>query len=101
MGGNTVTKVTELQCKYEIFELLYLFGMYYLQCYPEKYATLFLDYCSFLTVVSKDRTVSEMLQLDTVLHGYYVANPEINWSQDNFEVIDIKTNFLHEGSKST
>ena len=100
-GGNTVTKVTELQCKYEIFELLYLFGMYYLQCYLEKYATLFLDYCSFLTAVSKDRTVSEMLQLDTALHGYYVANPEINWSQDNFEVIDIKTNFLHEGSKST
>ena len=58
-GGDTVTKVTEPQ----IYELLCLFGMYCLQCYPEKAAS-FLDYCSFLTAVSKDRTISEML--DTV-----------------------------------
>ena len=99
-GGDTVTKVTEPQHKYEIFELLYLFGMYYLQVYPEKAAS-FLAYCSFLTAISKDCMVSEMLNLDSELCGYYMANPEMNWSQGNFEVIDIRNNFLQDSSKSS
>ena len=74
--------------------------MHYLQVYLVKVAS-FLNYCSFLMAVSKDHTVTEMLDLDSELQGYSVANLEMNWSQDNFKVIDIRNNFLQESSKSS
>ena len=73
----------------DLFECLYLFGMYYLQAYPEK--TLgFLDYCSTLSGYARFCSPEGLLCVDVELRGWYVAHPEHNWSQDNFEVIDIK-----------
>ena len=62
----------------EFFYLLYKFGMYYLQCYPEK-TVAFLEYMAFLTRYGKKYTVNQLVRLDTSCRRHFVQNPEVNW----------------------
>ena len=60
----------------EIFECLYLFGMFYLQIYLEKTIS-FLDYCSHLSVCTHTSLPDGLLKNDTELQGWYVSYPII------------------------
>ena len=96
-SGDETSK--EKQSIPNLFKCLYLYGMYYLQAYPEK--TLgFLDYCSTLSGYAWFCSPEGLLCIDAELRGWYVAHPEHNWSQDNFEVIDIKTELAGDESVS-
>ena len=88
---------SEPQTKTEVFELLYLFGMFYLQVFPEKMLG-FLNHCSYLTTCSKTYHVPGLLHLDSALRELYITNPEWNWSQDHYEVIDVRTAFANDDS---
>ena len=62
----------------EFFQLLYLFGQFYLQCYPEKTAA-FLEYLSFLTKYGIVYTVQLLVKLDNQIRRYFVQHPTLNW----------------------
>ena len=94
---SSARKANEPQTKTEVFELLYLFGMFYLQVFPEKMLG-FLDHCSYLTTCSKTYHVPGLLRLDSALRELYITNPEWNWSQDHYEVIDVRTAFANDDS---
>ena len=51
----------------------------------------FLDYCSHLSVCARTSSPDGFLKINAELWGWYMSHLENNWSQDNFEVIDIKT----------
>ena len=94
-SGDETSKDT--QSIPDLFECLYLYGMYYLQAYPEK--TLgFLNYCSTLSGYARFCSPEGLLHVNAELRGWYVAHPEHNWSQDNFEVINIKTELAGDES---
>ena len=63
----------------EFFYLMYKFGMYYLQCYPEK-TVAFLEYMAFLTRYGKKYTVSQLVRLDTSCRRHFAQNPSVNWN---------------------
>ena len=90
-------KASEPETKTEVFELLYLFGMFYLQVFLEKMLG-FIDHCSYLTTCSKTYHVPGLLHLDSALRELYITNPEWNWSQDHYEVIDVHTAFAQDDS---
>ena len=58
----------------------------------------FLDYCSHLSVCAHTSSPDGFLKIDAELWGWYVSHLENNWSQDNFEVIDIKTELAGDES---
>ena len=79
-GVDTENSASKMSIKdwLEFFYLLYKFGMYYLQCYPEK-AVDFLEYMAFLTRYGKKYMVSQLVRLHTSCCRYFVQNPEVNW----------------------
>ena len=94
-SGDETSK--EMQSIPDRFKCLYLYSMYYLQAYPEK--TLgFLNYCSTLSGYAWFCSPEGLLHVDAELRGWYVAHLEHNWSQDNFKVIDIKTELAGDES---
>ena len=81
----------------DLFECLFLFSMFYLQLYPEKMLG-FLDYCAHLSNYAHFCSPGGLVKIDAELHGWYVDHPENNWSQDNFEIVNIKTELAEEDS---
>ena len=71
--------------KSEIFYLLYTFGMYYLQLFPQK-AAGFLEYLAYLTKFGAPFNVLGLLKLDSALRVHYIKHPEWNWDQNNFTI---------------
>ena len=72
----------EITQKSEIFFLLYQFGQFYLQIYPEK-TVGFLEYLSFLTKMCDKMSFSALLELDSALRKEYISHPQWNWDQTN------------------
>ena len=80
IGHVTVTTTTKnvpkkITNKSELFYLLYNFGQYYLQLYPEK-ASSFLEYCAFLTKICDDFTAQSLVELDNQIRKEYVIHPQ-------------------------
>ena len=71
--------------KSEIFYLLYTFGMYYLQLFPQK-AAGFLEYLAYLTKFGAPFNVPGLLKLDSALRVHYIKHPEWNWDQNNVTI---------------
>ena len=83
LGHVTVTTTSKnvpkpISNKSELFYLLYNFGQYYLQLYPEK-ASGFLEYLAFLTKVCDRFTVSALVELDNQIRKETVQHPQWNW----------------------
>ena len=102
IGHVTVTTTTKnvpkkITNKSELFYLLYNFGQYYLQLYPEK-ASSFLEYCAFLTKICDDFTAQSLVELDNRIHKEYVIHPQWNWDQTNAVIDKIFTYFQHDKS---
>ena len=76
----------QISNKSDIFYLLYQFGMYYLQIYPEK-GTAFLEYLAFLTKMGDKFHAQGLLKLDAALRTQYTSHPQWNWDQTN-KIID-------------
>ena len=76
-----LTRQTSIS-KPEIFECLYIFGMYYLQKYPGKTAG-FLEYLVFLQHQAVYLTAPGLVKLESSLRRHYLANPSWNWTQDH------------------
>ena len=100
LGHMTVTTMSKnvpkpMTNKSELFYLLYNFGQYYLQLYPEK-ASGFLEYLAFLTKVCDRFTVSALVELDNQIHIEYVQHPQWNWDQTNAIIDKIYMYFARE-----
>ena len=89
------TDQTELKTKSEIFRALYLFGMYYLQVYPEKTVS-FLEYLCLLTKMNSKLNMEGMLQLDYDLRTLFLSHPEWIWSQKHPEAYLITTDIAQD-----
>ena len=87
--AKTITK------KSVLFFLLYNFGQFYLQLYPEK-AAGFLEYLGFLTKVCDRFTVTALVELDNQIKKEYVQHPQWNWDQTNSIIDKIYTYFARE-----
>ena len=85
----------ELKTKSEIFKALYLFGMCYLQVYPEKTVS-FLEYLYLLTKMNNKLNVDGMLQLDYDLRTLFLSHPHWIWSQKHPEAYLITTEISQE-----
>ena len=102
IGHVTVTTTTKnvpkkITNKSELFYLLYNFGQYYLQLYPEK-ASSFLEYCAFLTKICDDFTAQSLVELDNQIRKEYVIHPQWNWDQSNAVIDKIFTYFQRDKS---
>ena len=75
--------------------MLYSFGQYYLQYFPEK-AAAFLEYLWYLTTYASEFTVQGLLKLDNELRRLYVLNPEWNWEQSRYEISCITDHHIRE-----
>ena len=75
-NAKTITK------KLEIFFLLYQWGMYYLQLYPEK-AAGYLEYLAYLTKYGEPFHAQGLLKLDFALRCQHVKHPSWGWDQNN------------------
>ena len=100
LGHVTVTTTSKnvpkpITNKSELFYLLYNFGQYYLQLYPEK-ASGFLEYLAFLTKVCDCFTVSALVELDNQICKEYVQHPQWNWDQTNAIIDKIYMYFARE-----
>ena len=102
IGHVTVTTTTKnvpkkITNKSELFYLLYNFGQYYLQLYPEK-ASSFLEYCAFLTKICDDFTAQSLVELDNLIRKEYVTHPQWNWDQTNAVIDKLYLYFAREKS---
>ena len=102
IGHVTVTTTTKnvpkkITNKSELFYLLYNFGQYYLQLYPEK-ASSFLEYCAFLTKICDDFTAQSLVELDNLIRKEYVTHPQWNWDQTNAVIDKLYMYFAREKS---
>ena len=91
-AGVTITATTtnantgkEPTTKADIFYLLYQFGQFYLQVYPNKMAG-FLEYLGFLTKECQNFSAAGLLHLDHQIHSQYMNNPDWNWEQSRYEI---------------
>ena len=103
VGNMTFTQETkdvpkQITQKSEMFFLLYQFGQFYLQIYPEKTVS-FLEYLSFLTKMCDKMTHSALLELDSALRKEYVSHPQWNWDQTN-GIIDRLYNYYARDPKN-
>ena len=100
----TVTTTTKnvpkrITNKSELFYLLYNFGQYYLQLYPEK-ASSFLEYCAFSTKICDDFTAQSLVELDNQICKEYVIHPHGNWDQMNAVIDKIYMYFIRDNLKN-
>ena len=71
-------KAQQPKTRPELFQLLYAFGQYYLQCYPEKTAA-FLEYMGFLSKYGQIYSVPILVKLENSIRRFYVQHPQLNW----------------------
>ena len=97
-------KTQQPKSRLNFFQLLYSFGQFYLQCFPQKTAT-FLEYLSFLTKYGSYYPVATLIKLDTSIHRFFVQRPHLNWDVTHPEVshfikdADIEVTKLNAASK--
>ena len=82
MANESEIGITE---KCDILEILYSFGMIYLQIYPEK-TIAFLQYCTYLAKMSYYINVKGLLEFDTIVRKSFIQNSDRNW-----QISDIKS----------
>ena len=58
--------------------MLYGWGQYYLQCFPEK-AAAYLEYLQFLTKYGVIYSVPTLIRLDNRINQYFVQHLELQW----------------------
>ena len=88
IGGFTIMSAANnksITKKSEVFYLLYQFGQYYLQVFPEK-AIAFLEYLGFLTKYAASFSVQGLIKLDSALRTQYTAHPVWNWDQSRIQI---------------
>ena len=69
----------------ELFQLLYSFGQYYLQCYPQK-ACGFLEYLAYISKYGQTYTVSTLVKLDNSIRRFFIHRPHLNWDVTRREI---------------
>ena len=90
-----VPKSAQPKTKGDYFQLLYAFGQFYLQIYPETTAS-FLEYLAYMTSYSSEFTVQGLMRLDNKLRCLYIQNPGWNWNQSRFELSRVTDRHLRE-----
>ena len=83
-----LVKEREPSKKSEVFELLYRFGMFYLQVYPGKTAS-FLEYLHYLTTTGARFNVVGLMRLDSELRKLFLDHADWNWNLARFEVQNV------------
>ena len=67
----------------EFFEALYLFGIFYLQKYPEKTAS-FLEYVLYMQCMTTTLWLLGLTRLDNQFRAQFVMHPDWSWARDKF-----------------
>ena len=90
-----IPKAAQPKTKGDFFLLLYAFGQFYLQVYPDKTAS-FLEYLAYMMHYSTEFTVQGLLRLDSELRRLYIQNPAWNWNQSGYEVARVTERHLRD-----
>ena len=105
--GRVVTYTTPLQGKAsepktrpELYQLLYAFGQYYLQCFPAKTAG-FLEYLTYLTKYCAHLSMPILVSLEVSIRKFYVEHPDLNWNVTRDEVQHLFKHAEQEQEKMT
>ena len=69
----------------ELFQLLYAFGQYYLQCYPQK-ACGFLEYLAYISKYGQTYSVPTLVKLDNSIRRFFIQRPALNWDVTHREI---------------
>ena len=65
-----------------LFQLLYTFGQYYSQVFPEKSAAI-LEYLHWLTRYGQTLSLPVLIMLDNSVRKFYIERPLLNWDVTN------------------
>ena len=96
--SHPVMRQTKSSIQFWKFSNACIYSACFICKFTRKKQSVFLDYCSHLSVCTGTSLPDGLLKNDTELQGWYVSHPDNNWSQDNFEVIDIKMEFTGDES---
>ena len=81
-SSNTPAKLT-IKTIPEFFKALYLFGIFYLQKYPEKTAS-FLEYALYMQCMMTTLSLLGLTRLDNQFRAQFVTHPDWSWACDKF-----------------
>ena len=78
-------KSHDLKTRPQLFYVLYSWGQFYLQCFPQKTAA-FLEYLAFMTKYGVVYSVPTLVKLDNKIRQFYVQHPQLNWHMTSPQV---------------
>ena len=70
-------KALEPKMRPELYQLLYTFGQYYLQCFPAK-TVGFLEYLTYLTKYCAHLSMPILVSLEMSIRKFYMEHPDLN-----------------------